>query len=65
MTKECLDFIEFLVMAIRVKFGIHKVKESKEERESFLCHYLLQVWCPNTFSFGEVHVILRFMYNTL
>ena len=51
-------------MLIRVKFGIHKVKEFQEERESFLCHYLLQVWCPNTFSFG-VNAILRFMYNTL
>jgi len=39
--KDWLDFIEFLVMLIRVKFGIAgKVKELYEEVESFLCHYL-------------------------
>ena len=41
MVKGWLDFIEFLVMLIRVKFGIvREVKELYEEVESFLCHYL-------------------------
>jgi hypothetical protein len=27
VTKDCMDFMEFLVMLIRVKFGTRKVKE--------------------------------------
>ena len=66
MVKDWLEFIVFLVMLIRVKFGIvQKVKEFQEEMESFLCSYLLDVWCHSDFSCGEVHSILRFLYNTL
>ena len=32
--------------------------------EFFLCHYFLEVWCYNTFPFGEIHSILRFLYKT-